>query len=491
MRFLAAAVVVLVAASCSSDDPLRAGPEPAPTTEPAATSLVIVAPTTAPAPGVSSSDASSASAPGSPSGRLTLRRVDPRTLEDIPGVEPIASGEWFVTQLSSNERWLGIIAADDDGRSYAGVFDLARGTMAAPFVDLGAEFTDLWIDDNATLYMIHSAGSEPGLHRLLLGGRETEVVAELSMGFSRRGPARLEPDGSEFVIFGVTTRPSFDRTGSAVLYLVDVENGTQRELDLSFIRAGFETLEDTGAGPVFKTWDPALIWDPGRGFVYIVHADGDRITAINLDDLSVVADEEFNSPESALVSAFSWLIPPAHAKFYDGNRRQGVLSADGARLFVATGAAEAFKQSDGRWANTETPLGIQVIDTDRLQEVDRIDLPVDSIALSPDGSMLFASGTSRAWSEGGTSQIEPHGLFVLDSSDLSQIAHLDFGQSVGPPLFSLDGSIMYVASWSEHTGATTLHAVDLETMQIVGERDNLRGWFVAAGALIADLRPSS
>ena len=395
-----------------------------------------------------------------------------------------------MTQLSSNERWLGIIAADDDGSSYAGVFDLARGTMAAPFVDLGAEFTDLWIDDNATLYMIRSVGSEPGLYRLALGGRETEVVAELSVGLSQRGPARLEPDGSEFVIFGVTTRPSFDRSGSAVLYVVDLENGTQRDLDLSFIRAGFETLQDTGAGPVVKTWDPALIWDPGRRLVYVVHADSDRITAIDLDDLSVAADQEFNSPNSALVSAFSWLIPPAHAKFYDGNRRQGVLSADGARLFVATGASEAFEQSDGRWASTETPLGIQVIDVDRLQEVDRIDLPVDSVALSPDGTMLFASGTSRAWSEGGTSQIEPHGLFVLDSSDLSQIAHLDFGQSVGPPLFSLDGSIMYVASWSEHTGTTTLHAVDLETMEVAGERDYRWGTFVSAVALIADLPPS-
>ncbi len=46
-------------------------------------------------------------------------------------------------------------------------------------------------------------------------------------------------------------------------------------------------------------------------------------------------------------------------------------------------------------------------------------------------------------------------------------------------------------SWSEHTGTTTLHAVDLETMEVVGERDYRWGTFASAVALIADRPPSS
>ena len=63
----------------------------------------------------------------SPSHDLGVFRVDPVTLEPIPGTEPLATGDWITGYGSPNGEWLGLNVWIEPDISVFRVVDIPRG----------------------------------------------------------------------------------------------------------------------------------------------------------------------------------------------------------------------------------------------------------------------------------------------------------------------------------------------------------------------------
>jgi hypothetical protein len=126
----------------------------------------------------------------------------------------------------------------------------------------------------------------------------------------------------------------------------------------------------------------------------------------------------------------------------------------------------------------ETPLGLEVIATDDLAQVQRLDLPVNGLALSPYGRWLLLKGAYDATGPDGEIERIKEGLYLVDTESMAVSAHLLPEQEVYLQGFSADGGHAYVSTGSsewlgDHYGnwTVTLHLLDLQAGRFVAERE--------------------
>jgi hypothetical protein len=167
-------------------------------------------------------------------------------------------------------------------------------------------------------------------------------------------------------------------------------------------------------------WQPALALSPDREKLYIVHADADRLTTVDL------AAQRASTIE--IRPSLSWLerllrltSTVAQAKVLNGTTKQAVLSPDGARLYVSGFTGQPKKDPQGNWSFDMLPFGLQVIDTADGGEIARMKIEASAIDLSFDGNTIFLRGwrDDKVWTD------------MLDANSLETTDHLD-GQMLFP-----------------------------------------------------------
>ena len=208
-------------------------------------------------------------------------------------------------------------------------------------------------------------------------------------------------------------------------------------------------------------WMPAVVLSADRSKLYIVHADDERLTTVDLQ-ASAASTVEIRPSQSWLERLFVLTAGVAHAKMMNQTVKEAVLSADGKRLFV-TGWSILTTYPEG--------LDLQVIDVSNGTEIARVEaelsatIPVDhsrpnpvgvsgsQIALSSDGTRLYLRGGAEAiWTD------------VLDAVSLERVERVKGGELL-PSLTLWGKPILLSAQGLNSQDQTRLTTFDPETLE--------------------------
>ncbi len=388
-----------------------------------------------------------------------IERIDPVTLEADPEYEPLPAAGWFDWALSPGERWLAIVAYDR-GAGLGGelrLIDLAAwqqhrtGLVRTPDAIL--------VDDAGTLTWLERVD----LFRLPAGSASVEQVATLPGEFLSRS---MHQFSGGIAMFGLDRDDSGLASGTTMVVTV-AESGAVEEIVLPEVTMGITSfVEHEGIGPVSEDVEPAIVWDGDRAL--IVHADQPAVTAVDLD-AGVVETHTIEAAASAFERFLDRIIPPARAKLVAGDRAAAALSPDGTTLYVARSRSEVFQDDEGGWHNTDTPLGLEAIDTRAWVSFARLDLPVGTVLASEDGTELLAVGVTTTWVEGEEWKTTTSPIYILEAANpevrfevaVAEYPWLQFAAYVG---------FAYVTTWDD---TTTVRVLDLGSGDFIAQREAL------------------
>lgn len=370
-----------------------------------------------------------------------IRAVDAATGQDAPGRAPISVGGdrestyAIVTALSADGRYL--VAFDSHGNT---CYDYAGGSACGPRSEtLFLVDTATWqsrtipLDDFGWVgYPVFDAGTgrlaftlqtAGGQSLLIFNAATGALVAQTALDFK---PAALGfgPDGS-ILVYGQPEgeQPGVSRPGAPRVQLRD--GGTLAvlwETELPDVVSGHWCSEKCDAGhgqQMTEMWWPGVALSADGGALYIVHADEDRLTTVNLA-ARTVATTAIGGPQTRLGRLLAWLLDAtagvAHAKGpMNGMTRSVALSADGARLYVIGYRLQTETDASGNFTIEETLLPLQVIDTASGAILARSEVTGHTLSLSAGDEHVIVREWPGRWPVN----------HVLDARTLAAVAEIE------------------------------------------------------------------
>ena len=225
------------------------------------------------------------------------------------------------------------------------------------------------------------------------------------------------------------------------------------EVEVKGVLEGMQRNDIDGPTDQFVLWSPVVVLSHDREQLYVVHADADRLTTVDLVNHAI---QTVNiQPRLSWIERLLRLnAGVAHAKFMDGTIKQGVLSPDSTLLYVTgfTGATD-LDAPNGRQFQT-FPLGLQVIRLEDGKEMARFTTQAREIDISTDGSYLFLRGwvDNQAFTE------------VYATNGLELVANLEDQLLV--PARTLDGESL-ILSRPEGQYEGSINLLDRHTFKII------------------------
>jgi hypothetical protein len=315
-----------------------------------------------------------------------------------------------------------------DSRQFAGIRSVA-----------GARPSDLWVVDVTT--------------------RASRSLVEVELGdFDRWTQPELSSDGTQLFALGFQSDwcCGIDVEGAPYLAVFDLaESGAASDevaripLDGVLIGQQFEPVFEDGGEYNFLR-NPAFVPSADRNLMYIVHADADRITVVDLAAATAEV-EEIIRPSSALSRFGGWLasrlVSRVEAKGGVYQRKEAQLSADGGQLYV-TGVSDIVCEEIESFACLEGhPLGLQVVDLATMRLA--AEFPgINRIAATPDGTRVVGIGSEHDYRhvENDRAREIGFGATVVDVTSLEMIAHIAPDVAFSDIAVSADGRWAYLLS---------------------------------------------
>lgn len=185
-------------------------------------------------------------------------------------------------------------------------------------------------------------------------------------------------------------------------------------------------------------------WDDLRDRVYLPHVGSEAITTVDLRS-GEATTLEVSRPLGFWGRLLAAWVPPAYAKGPSSYRR-AILSPDGSLLYLSGSTIEWSEVDESGYR--EVPAGITAVDPESFTEVARTDLPLDTFRLSPDGRHLLASGSWEGESENSLS-FGSSGVHLLDARTLDVLFHLEPSSEDASyeMAYSPDGRYGYLQGW--------------------------------------------
>ena len=421
---------------------------------------------------------------------LTGRIIDPETLADLPSYTPLDLGHHNTRALSPDGRTLALISwpSGYNNNGSLRLIDLPTWqvfTTTMTFDDY--LFTLEFGPDNRSLYWTEPTVSDPAngipaefvMRRYDVVQDEVTAVIPFPSSFVPQ-QMRLLISG-QIAVYGTTNQIPVAVDAIPHLLILDPTAKTiVADILLEGVIAGQYRLQNPVNKLPFRLAQPGLAWDVAQNLLYIMHAEEDKVTVVDLTTAEITRQANIAPQQSVLERFLSLGVQTAHAKVVAGATKQAVLSPDGQHLFVI-GLASEIEQTDDEtmgWIWHETPLGLQIIDTETLTEKTLLDLPVTNMTLSPDGQWLLLTGTyDETRTVDGLVRVA-HGLYIVDTESMVVSHHLLPDEEVNLQGFATNGRFAYVSTstseWLEDqydNWRVQLHVVELETGQIIAERE--------------------
>jgi hypothetical protein len=377
-----------------------------------------------------------------------IRLVNPTTGEAAPGYPPLilASPEFVESEtFSADGKRLAAVGSNDRrSEGYAGgvrywpsadrlyLIDLPTWrAMTLPLPGKGWVGPLAFSPKAAYLALVyHDALVYHGRkfsNLMLFDTGSGKLVAERTLEF-RPTLLAYTQDGTTLVVYGqpLGSPPGMGKPDSPHLLLAEATTlDVIWDQPLEDIVSGewcLEKCNEPHGAQVFAEWRPAVVPAHDGHKLYIVHADAERLTTVDLD-ARTIQTVEVQAARSWFERLLALTAGVAKAKgVYTGTTKEAVLSPDGGHLYVISRTSNARHDADGNEEEIETQLGLQVIDVERGREVASRDLEMtgtwlsaDRIGFTPDNAYLLASGwrDGKRWTE------------VLDAKSLARVARLE------------------------------------------------------------------
>jgi hypothetical protein len=181
------------------------------------------------------------------------------------------------------------------------------------------------------------------------------------------------------------------------------------------------------------SWQPGLAAAPDGRFLYIVHADEEKLTTVDLHGRTVQT-VSIQAAQSWLERLLAWTARPVAAKSLgDGAAKSVVLSPDGSRLYVTGTAWQTETDEAGEPVYQMEYLGVQVVDTADGRLLTTKETNAERLRLTPEGKYLLLDG----WDERG------RWFEVWQADTLEMITRLENREVTAVPL--LDGNYALLA----------------------------------------------
>jgi len=388
-----------------------------------------------------------------------LISVDPVTLIPLQGSDPILVADW----LSPDGQFSAIqsLTTDSDILQMS-LVDVASNNVLSTAEMPNGIWGDPIITDDGTVYWLSGDGGL-ALNQLGPGDAEAEVVyRNFPSGFSN-AEFDLLSDG-RFGVYGVVVEEFPE--GVATLVLVEADGSSHTEISLENVIAGFANAPNPDVTvQVFEFVRNAPVWDEERNRFLLVEAARDVVTEVDLTT-GEVKENPFSPPEAFLNQFWAFITPVARAKGPSaGTERVAVLTPDGQNLFVATLITETVVD-EGAWEATSSPQDLMVLDVDTW-EVSILDVAVDTLNESPDGTYLLAHGAEVT--EGTTVGFEsrPSPVYVIDMTTKEVLLGFQTSDEAAAEIqFSSGGELVYISTWSDDM--VTIDILDLDLLQLTG-----------------------
>ena len=399
-------------------------------------------------------------------------RVDPRTLDPQPELDPIPMSDWSLGVSSPNGRWLALLFGNDSGvNEGVRLIDVPEWRVVGDWTQLSG--SPMSVSDDGVIHTYLFQAPNPQLMRTGVGFDQPEVVADLPSEFAPWDAPRLRED--RIVLTGQNYGTS-SRQGTLIVISVDRSTGVISETELPETGIGAAELVDLGDGQtgVVDSY-PALVWDEGGGRILVVHAIDDLVTEYDLDT-GETTQHRFGPATGTGGQVTQDELNAADLWATTG--RTAVLGQDGTVMYVA-GSVGAFVRSEDSPTSLTSPSGIVAVDTGTWEIVDRLEAPISVVFMSPGGRHLLATGYTE---ESGptTYSVEPSGVYVIDPANLEVIAHHPPARGeeyLGQISFSHDGSLAYISSYST---VQQVDVIDLDSGEIVANRTGIQVYGEAA-----------
>ena len=371
-----------------------------------------------------------------------LQPIDPASAQDLPGYD-----------LGPSRTVRGPAAISPDGRTAAITVQVNQDPPQLELLDLkywrpagtlgfsGSEMH--WSRDGERLYLRTDENCTSASESTAQQCESTIVTIDVanrkvlfrtalppghlngSLGFAGPSSFAPAPDGRTVYLFG----NSVANPSTARLLTLDLETGTVREeLELPEVLWAART-ESSQLGEGLLVYYPAFVVRPDGRRAYIVHADTDRITVVNLEAMRILRSSELRPRTSLLERFLSFLAKDAHA---DGrwpyHEKWATISADGRYLYV--GGGHAVPEEGESWVVGVYPsesAGLRVIDTESLEIIAEIEPGGEcvyrNLAVHPSGRYLYANASVTDPGQTGSPRTcRGDGLLVLDARSLEVTA---------------------------------------------------------------------
>ena len=406
----------------------------------------------------------------------TLIPINPISGQPLCAYAPLPIGRNYFYAFSPDGKDLAVVASQrEDGRD--GVLQLIdlqnwQATSTSIKFDYWVNAMDFSPDEHALAVV--SAAPPTGKHGLPDGYRlavidvaNQSIQAETSLSFVPR-LVRFTTDGASLVVYGGTvTEGDLANADPHLLLLDSATLATDWEIRLEGLTDGQFWQGESDNPDAFTFWSPAIVFSPEKEAIYIVHADANRLTTVDLA-LRTTGTVQIQPATSWIERLLALTAGVAQAKGLNGGIKSAVLSADGSRLYVVGESGVTSQDSNGEWQFSNEVLGLQVIDAASGMEIARLETECTDLALSSDGNVLFLHGWSNiAWTD------------VVDAHSLEIVAHLAGRYLISGRL--LNGEAILLSSAQNESSLTSLASLDPASLKEItawGVRD-FASWIVA------------
>ena len=204
---------------------------------------------------------------------------------------------------------------------------------------------------------------------------------------------------------------------------------------------------------------PGVAFAPDRDALYIVHADSGQLTTADFG-AQTVGTIEIHAGLSWFEQLLSLTASIAHAKVTDGTNKQIAVSPDGRYLYVVGMDSDSTLDKQGNWQLSQTPLGLEIIQTGDGSRVQHIQTSAAELSLSPDGRFLYL----RNWAldqDGGL------GTEVFDTSS-RQIVSRKVGLYLTPAL-RMNGEPLLASTYSLSESLHRMTVLLPDDLSVLGE----------------------
>ncbi len=276
------------------------------------------------------------------------------------------------------------------------------------------------------------------------------IAGTADLGFTPR-TLNISADGRWLAVYGARQDPATALTdGFPRLVLLDARDlSVAWEAPLNSVLDGQYRV--ASEDHPYISWSPAVVLSADGSKLYVVHADQDSLTTVDLAARTVTT-VKIGPRLSLLNQLMGFGAGVAHAKGSDGTTKQAVLSPDGAQLFVTGQVTRLVQHTDGLQMD-ETPLGLQVVEAATGVELQRVETKATQVAIAPDGSQLYLIGQAQLgwpWTD------------VLDTQSLEAVGHLN-GWRVTPARLP-DGRLILLANADPTTTVSVIDGATLKEM---------------------------